>query len=191
MGPCTRRREQKNLLVFPDVYRPLILNGLQKEMGHLGTERTLNLIGDSFFSTKMQRDRTFCDKWCLRKRKPNRQGAHAPMLSIETTHPFQLVSLGFVHQGECRGGYEYILPAMDHYTRITQAYATTNKSVKTVAAKLLSDSRLKCGFPEKLHRDLRRESEPLHHLKALPGVRGSNICPHSPQGPGQTERSQH
>ena len=71
------------------------------------------------------------------------------MLSIETTHPFQMVSVDFLHLEECRGGYEYILVIMDHYTRFAQAYATTNKSAKTVADKLFNDFCLKFGFPEK------------------------------------------
>lgn len=103
------------------------------------------------------------------------------MLSIETTHPFQLVSADFLHLEECRDGYEYILVIMDHYTWFAQAYATT---------RLFNDFRLKFGFPEKLHHDLGREFENklLHHLKALSGVRGSHTTPYHPQGNGQTER---
>lgn len=51
-----RKTQTNTQLVLPDVYRPLILNELHKEIGHLGTERTLNLIRDRFFWPKMQRD---------------------------------------------------------------------------------------------------------------------------------------
>ena len=110
------------------------------------------------------------------------------MLSIETTHPFQMVSVDFLHLGECRGDYEYILVIMDNYNNLP----ITNKSAKTVADKLFNDFCLKFGFPEKLHHDLGREFENklLHHLKALSGIRGSHTTPyHLPHaGNGQTER---
>ena len=108
------------------------------------------------------------------------------MLSIETTHPFQMVSVDFLHLGECRGDYEYILVIMDNYNNLP----ITNKSAKTVADKLFNDFCLKFGFPEKLHHDLGREFENklLHHLKALSGIRGSHTTPYHPQGNGQTER---
>lgn len=126
---------------------------------------------------------------CLKTIKPNRQSC-APMLSIRTTRPLQLVSVDFLHLEECKGGYEYILVIMNHYTRFAQAYATTNKSAKTVAEKLFNDFCLKLGFLEKLHHDLGREFENklLHHLKSLTGVKGSHTSPYHPQGNGQTER---
>lgn len=50
-GILHRRSQSRCQLVLPNTYHPL---GLHNEMGHLGTERTVNLIRDCFFWPKMQ-----------------------------------------------------------------------------------------------------------------------------------------
>ena len=59
---------------------------------------------------------------CLKQRAPVTK-TRAPLQPIMTTSPFELVSIDFVHLEKCRGGYEYILVIVDHFTRYVQAYA--------------------------------------------------------------------
>ena len=58
-----------------------------------------------------------------------------------------------------KGWYEYILVVMVHLTEFAQAYATTNKSARTVADRIFSDFVLKFGFPTQIHHNRAQEFE--------------------------------
>lgn len=91
---------------------------------------------------------------------------------------------------KCKGGYEYILFIVDHYTCFAQAYATTTKSAKCVADKIFNDYALKFGFPQRIHHDMGAESENqlVAQLNKNCGVMGSRTSPYFPEGNGQVDR---
>lgn len=113
----------------------------------------------------------------------------APLVPVVTTRPFELVSMDFLHLETCKHGYEYILVVMDHYTWFAQAYATKNKSAKTVVEKVFNNFALGFEFPEKIHHDMGREFENqlMAQLRRYCGVRGSHTTSYHPQGNGQVE----
>uniref|UniRef100_A0A3B3D0E6 Gypsy retrotransposon integrase-like protein 1 n=1 Tax=Oryzias melastigma TaxID=30732 RepID=A0A3B3D0E6_ORYME len=185
----TARREQ---LLIPSAYGLLVFKELHQDMGHLGIERTLDLIRERFYWPQMSKDVEHfmtdeCE--CLKRKKPSKQ-TRAPLTAIYTTYPFQLVSIDFLHLEKCKNGYEYILVVMDHFTRFAQAYATRNKAAKTVADKLFNNFALKFGFPTRLHHDMGKEFENMliARLKELSGIQGLHTTPYHPQGNGQVER---
>lgn len=96
---------------------------------------------------------------CVKRKAPNKI-TRAPLTTIKTTYPFELVSIDFLHLERCRGVHEYILAVMDHFTRFAQAYAMKNKSAKTVVEKIFNDYALKFSFPARIHHDMDREFEP-------------------------------
>ena len=191
-GVLRRRTSRREQLLIPKAYHPLVFKELHQDMGHLGVERTLDLIRERFYWPQMSKDvEHFVTKVCecLKKKKPSKQ-TRAPMTSIQTTYPFQLVSIDFLHLEKCKHGYEYILVVMDHFTRFAQAYATKNKTAKTVADKIFNDYALKFGFPSRLHHDMGKEFDNrlMARLKELSGIQGSHTTPYHPQGNGQVER---
>ncbi len=123
---------------------------------------------------------------CLKRKQPSKT-TRAPLTSITTTYPFELVSIDFLHLETCKQGYEYILVVMDHFTRFAQDYATKNESAKTAVEKVFNHFALNFGFPTRIHHDMGREFENqmFSQLQKICGVCGSHTTPYHPQGIGQ------
>ena len=128
-------------------------------MGHLGVGCTLDLAREGFYLPHMQRDvKHHIAHVCQRvKQNTPTLKTRAPLKPITTTLPFELNchwlwSIGVLLE-KSSGGYEYILVVMDHFTRYAQAYATRNKSAKTVAQNLYNDFILRFGLPLRIQHD--------------------------------------
>ena len=181
-------------LVVLSGLRRLVHTQLHDEMGHLGIDRVLSLARERFHWPHMKADlEHYVTKACrCLKQKPPSKKTRAPMQSITTTAPLELVSIDFMHLERSSGGYEYILLIVDHFTRYSQAYATRNKLARTVESKLY-DFILRFGYPAKIHHDQGKEFENdlFRHLEILCNISHSRTTPYHPQGNGQVERYNH
>lgn len=118
-GLLYRRTKERQQLVLPARYRPMVLRYLHNEMVHIGTERVLSLARERFYWPYMAKE---VDEYvtrkcpCIKQKKPTGH-ARAPMGSITTNSPLDLVCTDYLHLGTSRGSYEYILVVVDHFTR--------------------------------------------------------------------------
>ena len=100
-------------------------------MGHVGVERTANLIRDRFYWPKMLSDIELHLKscQCLKSKTPSRK-QYAPMGHLSSTAPFDMLSIEFLELDRA-GGCRYSLVVIDHFTRFCQIYPTRNCLAKT------------------------------------------------------------
>ena len=161
-------------------------------MGHLGADRTLQLIRERLYWPKMEEEvhyfiSNLCT--CVRKKKPHIQ-SQALVPPIIKSSPIEVVGVDFLHLEKSSGGFEYILLLTNHFTRYTQAYPTKNKTAKTAANHLYNGFILRFGIPSKILHNQGKEfdNDLFKNLANLLGIQNLRTTPYHPQTNGLTER---
>ncbi|RXN05331.1 Retrovirus-related Pol polyprotein from transposon 412 [Labeo rohita] len=181
----TTHRAVLHQIVLPQQCRERALKGVHDEVGHLGYERALDLARARFFWPKMARDiedrcRT-CER-CFRS-KANPQKA-APMESIQTTFPLELVCMDYLSLEPDNRDIRNILVITDHFTKFAVAIPTKDQKAKTIAKAFWENFIVHYGFPSRLLSDQGRdfESHTVRELCALIGADKVRTTPYHPRG---------
>ena len=182
---------EKFQLVLPQQYHEEVLRGLHDDVGHLGRDKTLGLVRERFYWPKMASsvDQKIKNCWrCTTRKTPT--NIRAPLVSIKTSQPLELVSLDYLSLEMSKGGYAYILVVTDHFTKYAQAYATTNQSAQTTANVFFNQFVVHYGFPRRIHSDQGRqfEGQLIKELCKIAGIDKSRTTSYHSMGNGCTER---
>ena len=191
-GVLVRKLSTHKQIVLPSSYHNLVFVELHEKLGHLGSEKVVELARKRFFWPYMQKEieqyvRHKCR--CVIAKKPNSPD-RAPLVPIDASSPFELVSMDFLHLDRCANGFEYALIVCDHFTRFVQIFPTKNKLAKTAADHIFNKYILNYGFPRRIHHDQGGEfnNRLFDRLHKLSGIESSRTTPYHPMGDGQPER---
>ena len=188
-GVLYRRKQdgvhQTYQLVLPEELRSLVLTSLHNDMGHLGIDRTLDLVRSRFYWPKMASAVEAMIKTCNRcvRRKTQPEKA-APLVNIKTSRPLELVCMDYLSLEPDRSNTKDILVITDHFTKYAVAIPTANQKARTVAKTLWDHFIIHYGFPERLHSDQGPdfESKTIKELCELGGIRKVRTTPYHPRG---------
>ncbi|XP_028297544.1 uncharacterized protein LOC114459527 [Gouania willdenowi] len=183
-----RRRENESTsyqVVLPAELRPVVLKSLHDDMGHMGIERTLDLVRTRFYWPKMalhveQKVQT-CGRCVRRKALPERA---APLVNISTSRPLELLCMDFLSLEPDSSNTRDILVLTDHFTKFALAFPTPNQKATTVAKCLWENFIIYYGIPERIHTDQGRdfESKLIKELCEVAGIQKSRTSPYHPRG---------
>lgn len=171
---------KKLQLVLPTSLREKALEGLHDLAGHHGQIRTLHLVRQRFFWPSVERDvkeYIRCCQSCVLAKTPE-PAARAPLESIKTSAPMELVCIDFWSAEDKDKRSVDVVVVTDHFTKMAHAFPCKKQSAKQIARKLWDGVFCIYGFsgahPLHPNQAASFESELVSELLQLSGVAKSH-----------------
>ena len=185
-GVLQRRVTEENSvrwqLVLPQSHRERALVGVHEDLFHTHLENGLAQLRLRFFWPYMARDLERKIRGCSRCIKRGAHAEKAPMHSVVTTFPLEVLSIDFLTI-EVNGRKENILVVMDCFTKFAAAFCTRDQTAKTVARTLWNEFFMVYGFPKRILSDQGQcfEARLIQELCQVSGVEKIHTTPFTPR----------
>ena len=141
-------------LVLPTILRLQALKGCHDDLGHLGIERTLDLLRNQFYWPGMTEDASRHNQHCKQCLQFKAYPDRAPMENVDATYPMELVHMDYLTIEATEGGKDiHILVITDHFTRYAQVIITSSQTAKCTAQNLWDKFIVHYGLPKKILTD--------------------------------------
>ena len=132
-----------------------------------------------------------CDR-CLRFKQVPEQ---APMETIETSYPLELIHMDFLTIGSKRGPSKDInvLVVTDRFTRYAQGFVTSNQTARAVTETFYHGFLVHYGWPQQIHSNKGGcfEGDLIKELCKIAQIQKSHTTPYHPEGNAQVEKFNH
>ena len=172
---------------------PILMKCYHEGQGHLGEDRTINLIESRFFYPKMRMSIVeavkMCNRCTLRKTLPAKNRTTMGHLRVPE-HPFDIVSMDHVSIDNRATGTHKVLTVVDHFTKYAFLLHVNNERANTTAKKLMEEVFLKFSFPNFIHSDNGSAfvNSVMKELTEMCGMTHTKSLPYTPQGNAICER---
>ena len=159
-------------LVLPSKFINQAIRGCYDEVGHLGMDKTLELLRERFFWPSMYRDVVVHMSNCSTCLKRKGVTPKAELCPITANRSLELVHMDFLSLTPSKSNIENVLVITDHFTRYAQAFPSRTQTAQATAKILWENFICHHGFPEKFILDQGRnfESELIKDLCRIANI---------------------
>jgi hypothetical protein len=186
-------RDGNAQIIIPQKLTSKVLQMMHDDQGHFGHSKTLQRIQDRYFWVHMS---SHIEEWCKKcsvcqQRRNPVPANRAPLQSITTRRPGELVTMDIVEYPLSARGYRYCLVMIDHFTKWLELFPLRNQKAETVAKKVFDGWIPRHGAPEQLHHDQGKNlsAKMIEEVCNFLEVWNTRTTPFHPQSDGASERS--
>lgn len=187
---------EKSQIVVPSHLVPLVLK-LSHDIplaGHRGFDKTLETVSETFYWPSLSVDvKLYCESCHLcQTKKPSNFTPVAPLKPIQVTAPWMLIGIDITGPlKRTSTGNEYVILAIDYFSKFCIAKAIPNATAETSAKFLFDEVVCRFGCPKSIITDHGRnfDAELFRQLCSKLQIQKLNSTFYHPEGNGLVERT--